>query len=88
VVIVRCPTGCGTTRRPHARRTEPVRCANCRAWFVAAAAVEDGALVDGVLLARPGDPLATGSRSRAPALIGAALAGLAAVAAAWLLLAS
>jgi hypothetical protein len=87
VIIVRCPTGCGATRRPHARRAEPVRCANCRAWFAAVPAVEDGALVDGVLLAPPGHPLVTGSRSRAPALL-AALAALAAVAAAWQLLAS
>ena len=61
MVIVRCPTGCGPTRRPYARRAEAVRCGNCTAWFAAAPVVEDGALVDGVLLARPGEPLIAGT---------------------------
>ena len=84
--MVRCPTGCGPTRRPYARRAEAVRCGNCTAWFAAAAAVEDGALVDGVLLARPGESLpAAAAPGRARALM-LALVALAAAVAVWQLL--
>jgi hypothetical protein len=82
VVVVRCPTGCGPTRRPYARRTEAVRCGNCTAWFAAAPAVEDGTLVDGVLLARPGEPLpgpAPAGHARALMLALIALAAAAAL---------
>jgi hypothetical protein len=44
-------------RRPYGLRAEPVRCANCRGWFRAAMAAEDGTLVDGLLVARPGEGL-------------------------------
>jgi vancomycin resistance protein VanJ len=58
MIQVRCPTGCGPpVPRPYARRTEPVRCANCTAWFAAASAAEDASVVDGVLRARPGESL-------------------------------
>jgi hypothetical protein len=59
VIRLRCPTGCaGFIRRPHALRARPVRCGNCRAWLAAKPEVEDGALVEAVLVARPGEPLA------------------------------
>jgi hypothetical protein len=83
VVVVRCPTGCGPLRRPYALRAQPVRCANCTAWFAAAPEAEDGSLCDGVLLAHPGDPLiAPRRRSSRARQLGLAVAVALAVAAA------
>ena len=65
MIRLRCPTGCaGRLQRPFARRAEPVRCPNCRAWLAAPAGVEDGSLVDAVLLAAPGAPLVTAAPGR------------------------
>ena len=62
---LRCPTGCaGRLQRPFARRAEPVRCPNCRAWLAAPASAEDGTLVEALLLAAPGAPLATAGSKR------------------------
>ena len=59
MIRLRCPTGCeGSLKRPFALRTEPVRCPNCRAWIAAPARAEDGTLVEAVMLAPPGAPLA------------------------------
>ena len=69
MIRVECPTGCpGYLQRPFSARAQPVRCANCRAWLRVAAEVEDGALVTGVLLARPGEELARDPRPPSRAL--------------------
>jgi hypothetical protein len=63
MIRLRCPTGCsGTVPRPYALRTEPVRCANCTAWFRADARLEDGGLATGELVAAPGEPPPRASR--------------------------
>jgi hypothetical protein len=82
-----CPTGCaGFVRRPYPRRTEPVRCPNCRAWLAAPERAEDGGLSQAILLASPGRGLPSAMpRPRRPrrVLVAAILvaAGLAAGAA-------
>jgi hypothetical protein len=56
VIRLACPTGCaGTIGRPYTLRATPFRCPNCRAWLAAAPELEDGALAEGVLVARPGE---------------------------------
>lgn len=57
MIRILCPTGCGSVRRPFAMRTVPVRCDNCTAWLAAPATCEDGALLQAILLARPGERL-------------------------------
>ncbi len=65
MIRLRCPTGClGRLQRPFARRAEPVRCPNCRAWLAAPATAEDGTVVEATLLAAPGAPLAAAARGR------------------------
>jgi hypothetical protein len=58
VIRLLCPTGCGSIPRPVPLRSSPVRCSNCTAWL-SAPPCEDGSLVEAVLLARPGERLAS-----------------------------
>jgi hypothetical protein len=55
MLLVSCPTGCGPVKRPFARRGVAVRCGNCTAWFAASPRAEDHSVVDGVLVAPPGE---------------------------------
>ena len=47
---------------PFGRRTHPLRCSNCTAWFRAPTRMEDDSYAVAELVAHPGEPLASPGR--------------------------